>query len=59
MSDRFMKLGEALEIVHQLAENNQIDRRETDSELVKERERQQLALDTVHDFIVNHLDEDD
>lgn len=59
MADRFMKLGEALEIVYELAQANVIDESETSPELVAERGRQQAALDTVHDFVVNNIDEDD
>lgn len=55
MADRFMELSEAMEIVYDLAMANAVDEREIKPELVEEREKQQLALDTVHDFIVNNL----
>ena len=57
----YMKLGKALEIVHQLAEDeratlisNHLD--PEDGNDAKELQEIQTALDTVHDFIVNNGD---
>jgi len=54
-----MKWSEALEIVHSLAEGNQIDERDItfgDDGLVAQRAWQQVAIDTVGDFVVNHME---
>jgi len=48
-SQEFVELGEALEIVYELARRNL--RVDTDG-------KQQAALNTVHDFIVNNFEEE-
>ena len=55
MSERFMKLGRALEIVLELASQNVID----DPDMIDVKEEQDLAIDTVTDWVTNNLDEDD
>lgn len=57
---KFMEVGEALEIVYQLADQNSISSEDAagDEELQAEAERQQDALNTVHDLIVNHYGRD-
>ena len=47
-NDMFMETGEALDIVWRLANEH----------VSKPTEQQQLALDTVSDFIVNNFEED-
>ncbi len=54
MSERFMNIGEALEIVHMLASWAALSRHDINDEVVA---GQQLALDTVHDFIANNFEE--
>ena len=51
----FMELGEALEIVYELANENALDYDDTagHTELDAEAARQQEALKIVHDHIVN------
>lgn len=55
MTDQFMKLGRALEIVLELAEQNVID----DPDMMDVKAEQDLAIATVTDWTVNNLDEDD
>lgn len=53
---KFMETGEALAIVYELAEQNALDEHEAgEMGLQDEQKKQQLALDTVHDFIVNNF----
>jgi hypothetical protein len=54
---RFMKIEEAMAIVYDLASQNVLDESHKDDDLAEEYERQKLALDTVHDFIVNNMTE--
>jgi hypothetical protein len=54
---RFMRIEEAMAIVYDLASQNVLDESHKDDDLAEEYERQKLALDTVHDFIVNNMDE--
>jgi predicted RND superfamily exporter protein len=54
-----MKIEEAMAIVYDLASQNVLDESHKDDDLAEEYERQKLALDTVHDFIVNNMDEAD
>jgi hypothetical protein len=55
----FMELGQALEIVWDLANQNALETNERDApELVELAKQQELALAVVHDFIVNHFEED-
>ena len=49
----FMTVEDALDIVYQLAAQNTLDPRDTDQELQAEAERQQTALNVIHDFQVN------
>lgn len=53
-----MNLKEAMEIVYELAEQNALDEHEA-GEMGQQDEfaKQQLAMDTVHDFIVNVISE--
>lgn len=50
---KFMTTEKAFEIVYGLAEQSALDGK--DKELEKEAEEQQLALSTVHDFLVNNI----
>ena len=63
-------MAEALEIVHELADQNAIDKsrdywraeriggeKPLDEDLAREADKQRLALNTVEDFITNHSDE--
>lgn len=58
--NNFMELGEALSIVYELGEQNALDPDDCDDEQVLREEalRQRIALDTVHDYIVNHHGEE-
>lgn len=47
-----------MEIVLSLARENQLDEKETEPELVAERQLQQEAMDLVEDFTVNYLGDD-
>jgi hypothetical protein len=51
----FMPMNEAMQIVYDLAEQNCLDERSSDEDLQRESLKQQTALATVHDFIVNNL----
>lgn len=51
-----MKVEDALEIVYSLAEENALPAR-CDPPLGQEAEKQQEALNVVHDFIVNVISE--
>jgi len=54
MNDRFMELGEALEKVHTLAASYLANHKQgMNKELLDDF---LLALDTVHDFIVNNFE---
>ena len=59
-ASNFMELGNALKIVHELADQNKLEYEDADNddELLLQVEEHQLALDTVEDFIVNHFGED-
>ena len=50
-----MELGEALQVVYDLALENGLEPVRGDDDLMEERGRQQIALDVVHDFIVNQF----
>jgi len=54
---KFMTIENAFQIVYELAEQNKLVEREVqqDIELKAEYDRQNLALDTVHDFLVNNV----
>ena len=56
---RFMRIEEAMAIVYDLASQNVLDESHKDDDLAEEYARQKLALDTVHDFIVNNMTEGD
>ncbi|UCG53968.1 MAG: hypothetical protein JSV32_05000 [Dehalococcoidia bacterium] len=52
----FMTTEDAFEIVYDLAEQNVLEEKHCDEEAqLKEREKQMLALDVVHDFLVNNV----
>ena len=53
--DVYMTTGEAFEIVYELARSNALDILRAEPELVKEARKQQVALDVVHDFLVNNI----
>lgn len=55
MSDRFMKLGQALEIVLELARQNIADQLDHPDQY----QEQELACDTVEDWATNNLEEED
>ena len=60
--DNFMELGEALEIVYELAKENALDPDYAQLEgggLEEEADRQRVALNVVHDFIVNNFGEEE
>lgn len=55
-----MTLGEALELVHELAKENALSKAEArENDLCSEYDRQQEALDMVEDFIVNEFGKED
>jgi hypothetical protein len=55
----FMLFEEAMDMVYELALENSLDTTMHKSdELYEEMKRQHVALDTVHDFIVNQLGDD-
>lgn len=57
-----MKIGDAFEIVYDLAMQNSIDVHDVldeGPELTKEALRQQEALNMFHDWVINNLDEED
>lgn len=56
MTNKIMKIEDAMQIVYDLADQNKIDA-EWEPDMKEEAEKQQLALDTVHDFIVNNFGE--
>jgi len=51
--ENFMDVKEAFDIVYGLAQQGALDGK--DSELQEEADKQQLALNTVHDFLVNNI----
>lgn len=55
-----MKLAKALTIVYELADQNKLTSKDvfSDTELIIEGSKQRIALDTVHDFIVNNFGEE-
>lgn len=55
-----MKLAEALAIVYDLADQNRLERADVapDKTLLLECAEQRIALDIVHDFIVNNFGEE-
>lgn len=55
MNDRFMKMGEAIQIVLDLARQNIADQLDHPDQHA----HQELAIDTVEDWATNNLDEDD
>jgi len=58
----FMSFSDALEIIHELAEGNQIDENDIafgDAGLADQRRWQQDALNTLGDFIANHYEDID
>lgn len=55
MNKEFMKIEEALQIVYDLADQNKLDA-EWEPDQKEEAAKQQLALDTVHDFIINNME---
>lgn len=57
MAGNFMTLGHAVEIVMDLAQQGALDdvTLVNDPQLAEEAERQQTAVDTVHDFFVNNV----
>lgn len=58
-SSGFMLIADAIEIVLGLALENALDSTmHKDDELYEEMKRQHVALNTVHDFAVNHLGDD-
>lgn len=59
--DTFISLGDALELVHELAEQNVLDREQVslDDALLRQAQRQQQAVDVVGDFIANNFGEGD
>jgi len=56
---KIMDIGVALDIVYQLAEQNVLDPKTCDGEMINEAMRQACALNTVHDFIVNGYEEEE
>jgi len=51
----FMSIGAALQVVYELAEQGTLSQQEArENDLVDEMKSQKLALDVVHDFIVNN-----
>ena len=50
---KFMSTQDAFEIVYELAEQSALDGK--DSELKEEAEKQQLALNVAHDFLINNV----
>ena len=56
--EQSMTFEEAMDVVYNLALRNKSDRIQTDNKLLKENDRQEQALDIVHDYIVNELGED-
>ena len=55
-----MKMGEALDIVYQLAEQNVLEVGGSDKDgLLKMARKQRRALDMVHDLIVNEYEENE
>lgn len=53
-----MKLARALEIVYELARQNALDPEQCHPELQEYAKEQQEALAMVHDFAINHCDEE-
>ena len=56
--ENFMTTEDAFKIVYELASQNILTDEEViqDEEILRpEQEKQQLALDTVHDFLVNNI----
>ncbi len=55
MADGFMKMGRAMNIVLELAQQNVADQLDDPAHYAE----QNLAIDTVVDWVVNNLEEDD
>ena len=55
----FVELGEALETVLELASQNALTVEDEEGSLAEEAMRQQAALETVEDFVVNHFGADE
>jgi hypothetical protein len=51
----FMTIQDAFEIVYELAEQNSLGHDLVEEEMCEEAKHQQLALDTVHDFLVDNI----
>jgi hypothetical protein len=55
----FVELGEARETVLELASQNALTVEDEEGSLAEEAMRQQAALETVEDFVVNHFGADE
>jgi hypothetical protein len=55
---KFVELGAALEKVLELAKQNALTVEDEEGSLAEEAMEQQAAIDTVEDFVVNHLGKD-
>lgn len=55
--DRFMSTEDAFEIIYELAKGNILTDKDVrgEEELKEEQKKQRLALDVVHDFLINNI----